>query len=853
MFRSYISIAIAICLFSAVRSQSLLESDGVTRSIDPLASRLSLSRDDNLDGVKTAAPSNAWRVRLNPAGLRVVEDPDWPVWTVETDISSASTVINGVTLTLSVPSDAVLDGSRYKLVQQAAVAGMGERMIGEGITANTTDGKAVTLTLTGLTQGTHTLLTYHNGWDNIASAATLSISVDGETVIANQTQTIRFNNLWDAGSSYVTFSVNSTDQEVQIVYTPDSSGDQRAFLNGFEFDTPDIDAQVGFPYPHHLDEHLDLQGATNVTASWRAPKSAGTPTYNVFLGTTNASLESVAIGLTSTSITFSGLNTDDFYYWRVDVVSGDTTSVGRVFTFRVAHLAFPGAEGWGRFARGGRGGKVVKVTSLEDTTDEGTLRYALTVATGPRTVVFDVGGVITTTSRMTVDGKYITVAGQTAPGKGIAVQGWPIGLSGASDVIFRHVRVRPGKVSGETVDGMGMAGSNHCVFDHCSVGWTIDESFSSRAAHNITLQRSMISEPLNVAGHKNYPNGTAHGFAASIGGDVGSFHHNLIAHAEGRSWSMAGGLDDAAAFAGRLDIRNNVVYNFGSRVTDGGAHQVNFVGNYYKPGPASGPDYALRAQYEDQAEGSQTYYCEGNAMANVFNETSTQVIDDGEGQSSAIACWADISIAPAPGYRKFAGAGFFAPHVATQGAAEAYKRVLSDSGCAQPATDAHDARIAAETRAGSYTYVGSVSGRRGLIDDPADAGGLEDFPPAARDPDSWDADGDGIADWWDGSTGGDGYTPLEGYVNFMAEPHVFVAPERSVEVDLGALAVGFVAPAFAVSGATKGSATVGGGGTVATYTAGAAGGIDYFRVAIEDSEGSSWERTVGVAIYDGAE
>ncbi|KAI5925475.1 pectate lyase [Camillea tinctor] len=853
MVRPYIAIVTAISPLLLVHSQHLLESDGDTSLKVPSTHELKLYRDEGANVRKSKALLGGWRVRLNPAGLRVVEDPDWPVWTVETDTSSTSTVINGVTLMLSVPGDAVLDGSRYKLVQQAAVAGMGEKMVGEGITANTTDGTAVTLTIAGLSPGNHSLLTYHNAWDSIPSAATLSISVDGKTVISNQNQTIRFNNLWDSGSSYIAFSVNSTDQEVKIVYTPDSGGDQRAFVNGFEFDTPNIGSQIGFPYPHHLDEHIDLQGATNVTAGWRAPKSVRSPTYNVFLGTTNTTLNLVATRINSTSVIFSGLNTDDFYYWRVDVVSDNTTFVGRVFMFRVAHLAFPGAEGWGRFARGGRGGKVVKVTSLEDSTDEGTLRYALTVATGPRTVIFDVGGVITTTSRMTVDDTYITVAGQTAPGKGIAVQGWPIGLSGASDVVFRHIRVRPGKISGETIDGMGMAGSNHCIFDHCSVGWTIDESFSSRAAHNITLQRSMISEPLNVAGHKNYPNGSAHGFAASIGGDVGSFHHNLIAHAEGRSWSMAGGLDDAAAFAGRLDIRNNVVYNFGSRVTDGGAHQVNFVGNYYKPGPASNPDYDLKAQYEDQAEGSQTYYCEGNSMVDVFNETSTQEIGDGEGKSSAIACWADISISPAPSYQKFFPAAFFEPHVTTQSATEAYKRVLSDSGCSQPVTDDHDARIVTETRAGTYTYVGSVSGKKGLIDDPADAGGLEDFPTVTRDVATWDADGDGIADWWDGSTGGDGYTPLEGYINFMAEPHVFVSLRGTVEVNLSTLAAGFTSPSFAVSGATKGSVTVGGEGAVAIYTAGEAAGVDYFAVAIEDSEGSSWERIVGVAIYEGAE
>ena len=122
-----------------------------------------------------------------------------------------------------------------------------------------------------------------------------------------------------------------------------------------------------------------------------------------------------------------------------------------------------------RFARGGRGGKVVKVTSLEDSEEPGTLRYALAVATGPRIVVFDVGGVITINSRLTVSDSYVTVAGQTAPGKGITVQGHPLGLSGASDVIFRHVRVRPGSSSGETVDGMGMAGSNYCILDHCSM------------------------------------------------------------------------------------------------------------------------------------------------------------------------------------------------------------------------------------------------------------------------------------------------------------------------------------------------------------------------------------------------
>lgn len=174
--------------------------------------------------------------------------------------------------------------------------------------------------------------------------------------------------------------------------------------------------------------------------------------------------------------------------------------------------------------------------------------------------------------------------------------------------------------------------------------------------------------------------------------------------------------------------------------------------------------------------------------------------------------------------------------------------MLSDSGAQQPVFDEHDQRIIEETLTGTTTYVGSVSGKEGIIDNPDDVGGLEDFPTTTRDA-SWDADGDGIADWWDGSTGGDGYLPIEGYLNFMADPHVFVAPSGSVTIDLAALAAGFVEPTFTVTGAELGSVTVSGG--EATYEAGEAG-IERLEVAIEDSEGSTWMRTVGVAVFEGA-
>ncbi|KAK1147235.1 hypothetical protein N8T08_001974 [Aspergillus melleus] len=794
------------------------------------------------------AASAQIRVRLNPSNVRSLAEPDFHTWTIESESQNASTTVDNVSFGLS--ADSQLEGNYFKYQYTRAISHLGERVVNQGITAGDESGDIV-LSIKGLSKGEHTLLAWHNAWDAVDSIGSVSVSVNGEKKTSAK-QSVRVDNIWEAATSYVTFSVNSEDEEVKFSYAPSgSSQDVGVILNGFEIDTPAIGNQISFPSPNHRDERIQPENGNGIIASWRAPSSAKGATYNVYQGTATDELKLAAKGLNKTETSLSGLNTMDTFYWRVDVLSGGKTYTGRTFTFRLAHLAFPGAEGYGRFARGGRGGKVVKVTTLEDSEAPGTLRHALTNVTGPRIVVFDVGGVITTKSRLSITDSYITVAGETAPGKGIVVQGQPFGLSGASDVILRHIRTRPGTSSNETVDGMGMAGSNYCILDHCSMGWSIDESFSSRNAKNITFQRNMISEPLNVAGHKNYPAGTEHGYAATIGGDISSIHHNLIAHAEGRSWSMGGGVDDNSTFAGRLDIRNNVVYNFGSRVTDGGAMEVNFVGNLYKQGPASELTYALRAQYEDNMPGKQQYYCAGNSMPGVFDQDSEQYPSgDGTSENPKIACFADVSIDPAPEYQKFFDEPFFPSYIKEQTSTEAYKRVLSDSGASQPVLDDHDTRIIHETLNGSYTYRGSKSGKKGLIDNEADAGGLEDYPKASW-PETWDADNNGIADWWDGSTGGDGYTAIEGYLHFMAEPHVFVTPGGSVKFNLRKLAAGFKTPSFKVSGGKLGSVKTSGG--LATYTSSGDAGVDHFTVNISDSEGSEWERTVGVGIFKGAD
>jgi hypothetical protein len=435
-------------------------------------------------------------------------------------------------------------------------------------------------------------------------------------------------------------------------------------------------------------------------------------------------------------------------------------------------LAFPSAEGYGRFAQGGRGGRVIAVTNLNDS-GPGSLRAAVEDE-GPRTVVFEVSGRIQLQSRLIVRGanSLLTIAGQTAPGLGICISNYNFGILGAHDVIIRYVRVRPGNTSGTTLDGMGMAVANDCIIDHCSISWTLDEAFSSRGAKNITLQRTLISEALNVAGHKNYRPGTGHGYAASIGGDVGSFHHNLLAHCAGRNWSLAGGLDKTKGhtYAGRLDIRNNVVYNWRHRTTDGGAHEMNFVNNFYKPGPATTFFRALNAQYGG-FPGTQQYYVAGNVMPGHFGAD--------EQEQARVATTERGGRLPQD-YSPWVDAPFFEPHVRTQTAEEAYADVLADVGCNFPALDPHDQRIIAETRAGTFTHRGSVSGFPGLPDSQADVGDWDEYPEVRR-PDGWDTDGDGMPDTWESAHGldprdahdgaaernGDGFTNLEDYLNSL--------------------------------------------------------------------------------------
>ncbi len=673
----------------------------------------------------------------------------------------------------------------------------------------------IKLTISGLSSGQHSLMAYHNNPSGYQGPK-LDVYVDGNRVLEGVEQTNRAQSPGTSGQSYIRFQATE-GQDVVVTYrtVPDPAFDYTQgynttslFLNALVFDRPNPKTTADNPTPTHTDEHADCDGG-QCQLSWTAAEVARR--HHVFVGTDPQQLSEVAT-VTATTYLLTGIDVSRTYYWRIDEEDADgTVYEGDTWTFRPRRLAFPGAEGYGRFAIGGRGGVVYHVTSLDDDVTDpqpGTFRYGILRVKGPRTIVFDVAGVITLKGRLTCSDKYVTIAGQTAPGRGIMLRGAPFGMQ--SDGITRFLRMRLGYHNGETdkgLDGLGMAGNDHSIMDHCSISWTIDEGFSSRGAKNITLQRTLISEALNVADHPNYSTGTAHGYAATIGGGEygalgSSFHHNLLAHNEGRNWSMSGGLDGAGAYDGHHDMFNNVVYNWGGRATDGGTHEGQFVSNYYKMGPSTTQKFLLNAQIEGTGQGSQAYYVSGNIReelsgkktADQLNETYKYTLSGGQKLD-----WTVFQSKP-----------FFESYATVETAETAFKTVLSDVGCNQPELDNHDQRMVSETRAGTTSTKGCKSGKKGLIDRETDAEGFDGLNIiTAERPQGWDTDQDGVPDWYELAAGTDpsianhnedrdqdGYTDLEEYLNFMAMPHFVLKPGEECQIDLKPYFAGFSNPTF---------------------------------------------------------
>ena len=724
----------------------------------------------------------------------------------------------------------------------------------------------IILKINGLKTGKHTLITYHNIIDDLKAGqqCPIDIYVDGQKKVDDLIPSIRASKITDSKAAVLQLDAKANKEVVVRFVADNKTADtyHKIVINGFQLDGINPADQAIAVAPVNRDEHVEADGKNGYVLKWQGTKAARS--HDIYFGTDSMAVAGAEHGSpsykgnqagTQTSYAVSDLYSMDTYYWRIDEVTDAGIIKGNVWEFRTRQLAFSDAEGYGRFARGGRGGKVVFVTNLNDD-GPGSLRAAVTNDIGPRTIIFNVGGVITLKSRLVLSQSNVTVAGQTAPGKGICIRSAPFGITG-NDCIARFIRVRLG--DGPTFDGMGLTGANNSIVDHCSISWTIDESFSSRGAHNITLQRTLISEALNAAGHDHYPKGKEHGFAATIGGDIGSFHHNLLADCYGRNWSLGGGLVDGH-YGGRMDITNNVVYNWGHRATDGGAHEVNFVGNYYKPGAGTSFFYAYNAQHEGVGKGTQRCYFAGNVMPGHFdlsNEADGRKVSHSNGDTSSYATYVDKP--------------FFPSYVTTQSAVDAYKNVLSDVGCNAPVLDEHDQRIIGETLAGTTSVVGSVTHKKGFPDKVADAGGYEDYPAVHRS-ESWDTDQDGMPDWWEilhgldpkGSKGNlsesngdpdkDGFTNLDGYLDWMAHKHYSTTQAAPLRIDLKELARGYSdAPTFKVTNVKGGSATVDHNG-VLVYTPAAAakqaaqsslGGFDF---TVTDREGSSMTRRVNVLI-----
>ena len=740
-------------------------------------------------------------------------------WAVPRAKSDTKTLDNGMSITITAGGAAKDVGSNWN---KTDVETNGLRIIADEVLATNLEGGNLTqitegatslvLTIRGMTAGRHSLKAYHNNSDKNQTQPDIEVSVDGKVVATGVKFTSAARSNAEAGTSFITFDV-AEGQPVVIAYStvPEAGKtytNTRTMINGLEFDVAEIVATD--PQPENHDFHAGTDDGT-VTFSWTAP--AGVVGHKMVLGTDSlevANATTYEYEGTETAYVKGGLSSMQKYWWRIDEEDGDgRVHKGQVWVCQPRHLAFPGAEGYGRYAIGGRGGVVYHVTSLSGGNEPGTLLYGLTEMDGPRYIVFDVSGVIELDFSSHFTKPYAYIAGQTAPGKGICIKASNINIG--SDVICRHIRFKRGLgVYGEnTGNAMGMSGANHAIVDHCTAAWGTDETVSGRGALNISFQYNVISEALGIAGHKNYADGTNHGYAATIDGRIGSWHHNLLVNCNGRNWSMGGGMDGQNRPIGGLDLFNNVCYNWNGRTTDGNCHAVNFVNNYYKMGADTRHTVLFTQDFESgiAPDGINQAYINGN-IREEKNHTLT-IQEYALDKNNNIYNYR-VSTGTKPTTYEFQVKEALFPSYATiHTAKDALKIVTSYSGATMPMRDEHHQRNIRETLDGTWTYKGSKSKIKGEIDTEEDitehaAGkGWEEYPEERR-ADSFDTDKDGMPDWWEECTGsnpsvanqnddpdGDGWTLLEDYLEFMAHPYVIIQPDGEGTIDLRQHFAGF--------------------------------------------------------------
>ena len=472
--------------------------------------------------------------------------------------------------------------------------------------------------------------------------------------------------------------------------------------------------------------------------------------------------------------------------------------------------AFPGAEGHGRYVTGGRGGRVVHVTNLNDS---GTGSFREAVNTGKSIIVFDVAGVIALKSDLKI-GDNITILGQTAPSPGITLRYYTV--QPGNNNIIRFLRIRRGeeKNINDGADATWQRNKTGIIFDHCSFSWSIDEVASFYDNNNFTMQWCTIAESLTNPGHSK----GAHGYGGIWGGKLASFHHNFVGHLmnrgprfNGARYGWTGYTSNKeyntykwqnAVQAENVDFRNCVMYNAQGTCYGGpGGGQINIVNNYYKAGPShSLKGKTLNGLKVDISTGSVrgnqdritlvTLSTQSNSDKNhpeLYDMTSRYFINGNitettKGSVTKNQDWKDISYDKgipslngeyySPDAKNFYGDNVAhvtisgkscvkikmdapAPtgEVTTHSAAESFSKVLAYSG-ASLYRDEIDARYMEEAKTGTAKYKGSITQSPGIIDKVADVNGYTEanFGTATR-PADFDTDKDGIPDAWEIANG----------------------------------------------------------------------------------------------------
>lgn len=532
---------------------------------------------------------------------------------------------------------------------------------------------------------------------------------------------------------------------------------------------PDEPAPAKPAAPANLALHGEA-GETFLTFQWDA--ATGATSYNWTISKDGTQVQSGSVSTRNKKVT--GLEKATEYVFEVASVAGDYVSAKSSVTARTAGevtppsparvdyadflipadedkdgkaLAFPGAQGGGMYTTGGRGGRIVHVTNLNDS-GEGSLRWAIGLKE-PRIIVFDVAGTIELTKQLTIgkDNGNVTIAGQTAPGDGICIKNHNFRIN-ASNVIIRYIRCRMGDVLKVENDAMNAyTGDNdleNIIVDHCSLSWSIDECGSFYGITNFTLQWSILSESLRNSVHSK----KAHGYGGIWGGENATYHHNLLAHHDSRNARIDH--DYVSTLKGPVSMVNNVIYNWGSNTTYGGesfngteAKKYNIINNYYKSGPATGSG---KIRFIDPTTSCSNcsgivpgdvvpgrFYMAGNVMDSNTDKGAEMTADNWNGGST-------VDASKVKSANKFSYPAL-PSSLSVHNAEDAYKAVLEYCG-ASLSRDAVDARIAKETKERSYTYTGSNGSTGGLIDSQNDVGGW----PVYSGTRITDTDRDGIPD-----------------------------------------------------------------------------------------------------------